>query len=263
MDLVLGGETLGRNVLKAEAWLASYRQDPGYYYLAYRPAIPPGMLTPEDLAITLLVNGRASGLAFKSLADRGPAIHLETLPQKPLEATTAEERHVVAELITEMCRWPGFGASLTTKVLHKKRPDLIPILDNQAIFGAYLNPEWPAQRSTGVSVKELAPIEQALGAIAFDLVRPENADVWPELQKLEPTLTRIELLDAVWWMYFRSTEQVPAASQLAPKPVAKPAPPPAPTPAPKPTGKPPFKPPFKPGPKPPSKPPFKAPPRRP
>ena len=37
----------------------------------------------------------------------------------------------------------GFAASVATKVLHKKRPKLIPILDNEAIFGAYMNPKWP------------------------------------------------------------------------------------------------------------------------
>jgi putative NADH-flavin reductase len=32
---------------------------------------------------------------------------------------------------------------VATKVLHKKRPKLKPILDNEAIFGAYMNPKWP------------------------------------------------------------------------------------------------------------------------
>ena len=41
-----------------------------------------------------------------------------------------------------MAQWPGFAASVATKVLHKKRPGLIPVLDNQA-FGAYMNPNWP------------------------------------------------------------------------------------------------------------------------
>jgi hypothetical protein len=36
-----------------------------------------------------------------------------------------------------MTSWPGFGASVATKTLHKKRPALIPVLDNMAIFGAY------------------------------------------------------------------------------------------------------------------------------
>ena len=42
----------------------------------------------------------------------------------------------MAAVIAHIANWPGFGASLATKVLHKRFPALIPILDNQAIFGA-------------------------------------------------------------------------------------------------------------------------------
>jgi hypothetical protein len=45
---------------------------------------------------------------------------------------------MVAELIGVMMSWPGIGASVATKTLHKKRPALIPILDKMAIFGAYM-----------------------------------------------------------------------------------------------------------------------------
>jgi hypothetical protein len=38
--------------------------------------------------------------------------------------------------VAAVARWSGFGTSTASKVLHTKRPALVPILDNQAIFGA-------------------------------------------------------------------------------------------------------------------------------
>jgi len=103
---------------------------------------------------------------------------------------------------------------VATKVLHKKRPGLIPILDNQAIFGAYMNPRWPEARSSAESIYAVARIREALEWVYFDLTRPENTEVWPRLEQIEPMRARIELFDMVWWMYFRQVE--PVIPQKAP-----------------------------------------------
>jgi hypothetical protein len=97
---------------------------------------------------------------------------------------------------------------LATKTLHKKRPGLIPILDNQAIFGAYMNPLWPGKRSLMDTIKAVPRIKEALDWIAADMTRFENASVWPQLHAIEPERSRIELFDMVWWMYFRQVEPV-------------------------------------------------------
>lgn len=65
------------------------------------------------------------------------------LPDVPLEEASAGERAQVASFIAAVTDWEGFAASVATKVLHKKRPKLILILDNEAIFGACTNPKWP------------------------------------------------------------------------------------------------------------------------
>lgn len=54
-----------------------------------------------------------------------------------LEQISQEEQRQVVKFIAQMAQLPGFAASVATKVLHKKRPDLILILDNQGVFGAY------------------------------------------------------------------------------------------------------------------------------
>lgn len=107
-----------------------------------------------------------------------------------------------------MAQMPGFAASVTTKVLHKKRPDLIPILDNQAIFGAYMNPIWPQKQARSHTVKDQDLRSKAMDWIGYDLNRPENVDVWHVLHAIEPARTRIQLFDSVWWMYFRLIQPV-------------------------------------------------------
>ena len=101
-----------------------------------------------------------------------------------------------------MTSWPGVGASIATKTLHKKRPALVPILDNMAIFGAYMNPLWPEQRAKEDTVKAVPRIREALDWIAVDVSRGDNEPVWAELEAIEPDRTRIDLFDMVWWMFF-------------------------------------------------------------
>jgi hypothetical protein len=85
---------------------------------------------------------------------------------------------------------------------------LIPILDNEAIFGAYVSPIWPDQRASMHSVHPPSRIREALDWIWFDLTRPENRGVWPALARAHPARTRIELFNMAWWMHFRSVQPV-------------------------------------------------------
>lgn len=208
MRLVFGAGRLEREVEKAHELLVSYRSDDGLRYLDFAAATPPNELLPEDLAVTILINSRVGPAAFKSVQDNGAGLELGALPNKALESTSKHERRAVAEVVGELAKWDGFAASVATKVLHKKRSGLIPILDNQAIFGAYMNPGWPEERSSTESIYAVPRIREALEWIFSDLTRPENADVWPQLEQIEPTGSRVEWFDMVWWMYFRQVEPV-------------------------------------------------------
>jgi hypothetical protein len=208
--LTVGAGSIDRVIPNADDLLRQYRSNTGCFYLDYRPVTPPDKIVPEDLAVTLLVNSQFGWRAFYSLMEHGSTIDLSRLPQKPLEHTSAEERVQIAALIAQMAQLPGFAASVATKVLHKKRPELIPILDNQAIFGAYLNSDWnpPSKPARSDSIKSQDWICKALDWIAFDLNRPENSEVWSRLQAIEPARSRIQLFDSVWWMYFRKKQPV-------------------------------------------------------
>ncbi len=208
MDLVVGAGKLDRTLLDVEALLDSYRSDDGLRYLDYRPLTPPGRMVLEDLAVAILINSRVAGTAFKAVQDHGDEVHLDALPDCALEDSDEGERQAVCDVICTVIAWPGFAASVATKVLHKKRPALIPILDNEAIFGAYMSPTWPERRSSMDSVYLPSRIREALDWIWFDLTRPENRDVWPALSGSHPARSRVALFDMAWWMHFRSVQPV-------------------------------------------------------
>ncbi len=215
MDLIFGAGRLDRSVADAEELLVAYGQDIGTRYLDHISCTPPDRLVPEDLAVTILINSRVGSTAFVAVQDHGSELNLATLPDKPLQDTTPSERQQLAELIEDVARWPGFAASVASKVLHKKRPALIPIIDNQAIFGAYMNPLWPDSPSLADSVYAASRVREALDWIAFDIARPENRDTWTALAASEPTRTLIDLFDMVWWIYFRTVEPVRVAPSIA------------------------------------------------
>jgi hypothetical protein len=214
MELTFGAGKVDRRVADVEGLLRSWHEkerDWGQLYLEYEPITPKDQLLVEDLAVTMLINSRVAAGAATSVCRHGAELELGSLPDKALEETTSDDREVVAGVIGTMTSWPWVGASLATKTLHKKRPALIPVLDNQAIFGAYMNPSWPERRSLAETIKAPGRIREALEWITEDLTRSENAEVWAELQKIEPDRSRIELFDMVWWTHFRALEPVSTA----------------------------------------------------
>jgi hypothetical protein len=209
VELVYGAGRLDRCVPGVDGLLRAWREqerDLGQLYLEHKPVTAPDRLVVEDLAVTMLVNSRVAAGAATSVFKLGALLDLGSLPDKALEDTTDRERQAVARIIGSIASWRGFGASLATKTLHKKRPRLIPVLDNQAIFGAYMNPQWPGKPSSTATVKNVPMIKKALDWIAYDLVRSDNQSTWSQMQALDRDRSRIELFDMIWWMYFRQVE---------------------------------------------------------
>jgi len=217
VDLIYGAGMLDRRVIDVEDLMRQWRvreAEWGQLYLDFKPATSSDVLQVEDLAATMLINSRVAGPAAAAVLRNGASLNLAALADKPLELTTSDERDRLAELIAQMTSWPWIGASLATKVLHKKRPQLIPVLDNQAIFGAYMNPHWPAKPSKTDTIKSVTRIREALESITYDLTRSENSGAWAALSEIEPERTRIELFDCVWWIHFRQIEPVPSPTAV-------------------------------------------------
>jgi hypothetical protein len=217
IECIVNADTLvltewNREVTQCAEKLRKFRREnSGYRYLQYIPQTPGDRLLPEDLAVTLAFNSRAGGVAFQSLVERGRSIDLTPFPDTPLHLSDPDMRSAVAECIAEVASWPGFGISLATKTLHKKRPNLIPVLDNQAIFEAYLDSRWPARRAPSQSAYGSVKASAAIDRVFADLTREENQNSWQQLSAVDPMLTRIEVLDMVWWMHFREWQPVARA----------------------------------------------------
>jgi hypothetical protein len=205
MELIFGAGKIDRPVADVEALLRDWREkerDWGQLYLEYESVTAPDRVFVEDLAVTMLINSRVEARQAMGVARNQTTLDLSVLPDKALGETTDDERQAMAELIGAMTTWPGIGASVASKTLHKKRPTLIPVLDNMAIFGAYMNPLWPEKPALADTIKAVPRIKEALDWIATDVTRRENESVWKRLQEIEPERSRIELFDSIWWMHF-------------------------------------------------------------
>jgi hypothetical protein len=205
MELIFGAGEIDRRVADVESLLRDWRvkeMDFGQLYLDHKPATSPDRVFVEDLAVTMLINSRVDARQAMGVFRNGATLDLSVLHDKALGETTDAERQILAELIGAMTSWPGIGASVATKTLHKKRPALIPVLDNMAIFGAYMYRLWPEKGALAETVKAVPRIKEALDWIAMDVTRPENETVWARLHEQEPDRSRIELFDIVWWMHF-------------------------------------------------------------
>jgi hypothetical protein len=103
IQLVLGAGQIDRLIENPDYWLQKYRKDIGCSYLDHRSITPQDVVVPEDLAVTLLVNSQAGYRAFQSLQQYGMSLDLKSLPLKPLEQTTPDERIIVRDMIVIMC----------------------------------------------------------------------------------------------------------------------------------------------------------------
>ena len=178
MELIFGARNLDRRVSDVDQLLRDWRikeADFGQLYLEHQPATSQDRILVEDLAVTMLINSRVEARQAMGIIRNAQTLDLGALPQKKLAETTDAERQQLAELIHAMTNWPGFGASVATKLLHKKRPELIPVLDNMAIFGAYMNRLWPERAALADTIKAMPRIKEALDWIVFDITRAKTS----------------------------------------------------------------------------------------
>jgi hypothetical protein len=211
----------GRRVSDADALIRQFEScalETGRDYLDY-PCWEPDRVVPEDLAVTLAMNSLATGMAFRTLARHSEEmtaalagvpkdVHLASASREVFDAVTEAVVVMTGAGRNEATRRAagleplanGVGVSVATKLLHKKRPGLIRILDNQAIFRDYLGVGEPPAGRRGRS-----SVSMALEAIQADLARAENVMEWQTLEATFPRRTRLQLLDMAWWIHNQRT----------------------------------------------------------
>ena len=176
----------------------------GYAYPAYDRLLTNGTaeLVDGDLLAPTLMGVDIDRGRFALLREMLPALDaVADLPQVPLH--DADEDHIlcVAGLfgILDEPRYAGRGVrgTIVSKVLHRKRPDLVPLYDSR-IFEAYTAPG-ALPRST----------DRAWADFIFDLCRQMRDDLQAEAEAFDALeqlaaeeghpVTRLRILDILVW----------------------------------------------------------------
>jgi hypothetical protein len=173
---------------------------------AYYDAVPsgdPDRIEPLDILVTVSMN------AFVNTADRVRSVHRglvlncePSLPEIPEAADLREfDLAVVERLLEAACRVRWVLIPVATKVLHRKRRSLIPMLD-----GIVIN----YYRSAGVAVSEAAmEVGSRAAEAAMPLLEAFRSDLeaaWGELEALAASLaeagfrlTPLRLMELLVW----------------------------------------------------------------
>jgi hypothetical protein len=176
----------------------------GYAYPSYDRLVTNGaaVLVDGDLLAPSLIGAEVDRGRFQLLREMLPALAgIASLPAVPLEQADDAVLAQVADLFAVLDEAPyagkGVRGTIISKVLHRKRPDLVPLYDSR-IFESYTAPGG-IERSTHRSWREF--MELLCRQMRDDL--QTEADAFDELIGIAgdagALLTRLRILDILVW----------------------------------------------------------------
>jgi hypothetical protein len=189
--------------------VAWYRREVAFGPMYYdTPSPAADVLNASDLAFGTLLGAWGGRLmrrieAFKAAASGG-GLQIDDLPDQPLERCSEDQLRTVADGLCDRAdAWDCFGVSTVSKVVHRRRRATVPILDRQAISGAFMSPSWVPGGPSQERRPSRAEVFETVAAIAADLKAADNESSWNRAAAAWPTLTRVELFDVLWWSIWR------------------------------------------------------------
>jgi hypothetical protein len=176
----------------------------GYAFPSYDRLVTNGAasLVDGDLLAPALIGAEVDRGRFALLREMLPALNgIASLPAVPLEAADDAAVEKVADLFAVLDEAPyagkGVRGTIISKVLHRKRPDLVPLYDSR-IFESYTAPG-VLERSTHRSWREFMAL----------LCQQMRADLQTEAEAFDnlvgvagdtgALLTRLRILDILVW----------------------------------------------------------------
>jgi hypothetical protein len=191
---------------------------------AYYDAIPsanPNCIDPLDVLVTVAVNSFVNSATKVHRVHQGMAANCE-----PILATIPEDADLVdlnrwsgplRELLHAAVQIQGVLIPVATKVLHRKRRSLVPMLDSVVIRRHYLSaPEYKALLPGTESKDKAADVAmEALRLFRDDLLqaRREIEDLQQQLALAGFPLTAVRVLEILVW-----TQTEPAGGYRATRP---------------------------------------------
>jgi hypothetical protein len=184
------------------------RQVWGYEYFDARPTLAENEVTPEDVAATAALNMRFTRNSLEGFLDARDVIRhgLGSIPPDvSLEDASDELVGAIEDLMLGLCegegpfafKIPGAGRAQVSKVLHRKRPRLIPLYD-RVISERY---------AFGLGEKRFGRGSDLLLSLREDLRLEQNAQALRSIQgslvvELDGRIvpSRLRLFDIAIWM---------------------------------------------------------------
>ncbi len=172
-------------------------------YDGYAAAHARGPLVDGDLLAPVLLNVRQLSITtYEELQEARPRLQslLDRIPERQSLADAGrEDFELIGELfgVVDDRAIRGARGTVISKVLHRKRPDFIPLYDLRVGAVYQHGPDAPVPVVKHRPWREFAPLFAA--AIQADLRR--EAEFWGQVSALasEPAITPLRALDIVAW----------------------------------------------------------------
>jgi hypothetical protein len=168
------------------------------------PQGDPDRIEPIDVLATVSVNSFVNNAASVRRIHRGVATACDDLMRAiPRDAALLEtDLALVEQLIDAACSVQGVLVPVATKVLHRKRPGLVPMLDNVLLRYYFEHLERPELTGRSQDRKKAASVARlALDEFKSDLekARPDLDAIAAELGGKGMPVTTVRLLELLLW----------------------------------------------------------------
>jgi hypothetical protein len=157
-------------------------------------------LTIHDILLSVMVNSRLDGGRAASVWQNRARME-QALAVIPASASLLDAEQEIPwealERLFDAARVRGAGLAVASKILHKKRPALIPMLDN-VVLGYYRSSYphgWKGLGPGGTAVKAMKHLREDLLA-----VKPEIDTLCSRLAENGWRMTQVRALEALVWM---------------------------------------------------------------
>jgi hypothetical protein len=177
---------------------------------AYYDGVPdkdPNRILPEDVTVTIAVSSYVNTANKVRAVHRGIAEACDPLlPGIPVDAdirTFDLDGAIATELFDGSCRVRNVLMAVATKVLHRKRPSWIPMLDNVVLY-AYLDligrPGMKGRTQQGDTAAEVGVFVMNAFRRDLEAVQDETDAVRETLEADGTPLTAVRVLEVAVWM---------------------------------------------------------------